>query len=310
VKPAIPLAVAAVLVGAAACSRSEPARLEVRALATAAADDAVTARFQLKNVGAQPLTLDGVVSACGCAPTAPLADALAPGAAQALDVRCTMPRVDGPVVRELRLRSSDPSHPETAIPVTLQGKGGGPEPAALYFGYVAVGASETRDVVLPHGATAAPPARGDVTVEPLPARPDGAHGVRVRFTPQAPGIVRTSVALGANAGTLPIAAVAYDRVLALPSEVHVPRPSGAPGLPSITLVGRGPGPLAIADVDYPDGLTGDLRTIVPGQQYRLVLRGRPAIGADPAIRVRGARGEELLAIPVAIPFAGPARPAT
>jgi hypothetical protein len=298
--------VAALLAVVAACTRSEPARLEVRALTKSNGADDVTARFQLKNVGGQPLTLDGVVPACGCVPASPLADALAPGVTQALDVRCTAPRSAGTVVRELRLRSSDPSHPETGIPVTLEGGGVGPEPAALYFGYVAVGASETRDVVLPAGTTVPPPARPDLTVEPLPARQDGAHGVRVRFSPRAPGIVRAGVPLGANGGTLPIAAVAYDRVIAFPSELRVPRPSGAAGLPSIALVGRGPTPLAIADVDYPSGLTGELRTIVPGQQYRLVLKGRPTITTDAAIRVRGARGEELLAIPVE----DAARPAT
>jgi len=302
----MPLAIAAMLAVAAACTRSEPARLEVRALTTVAEADAIAARFQLKNVGGQLLTLDGIVPACGCMPASPLTDALAPGATQALDVRCTVPRDAGAVVRELHLRSSDPSSPETALPVTLQGRSTGPEPAALFFGYVAVDASETRDVVLPPGTAVPPPARTDLTVEPLPARPDGAHGIRVRFTPRAPGVVRTSVSLGPNAGALPITAIAYDRILAFPSELRVPRPTGAPGLPSITLVGRGPAPLAIANVDYPSGLSGELRPIVPGQQYRLVLRGRPAITADAAIRIRGARGEELLAIPVG----AAARPAT
>ena len=71
----MPLAIAAMLAVAAACTRSEPARLEVRALTTVAEADAIEARFQLKTVGGQLLTLDGIVPACGCMPASPLTGA-------------------------------------------------------------------------------------------------------------------------------------------------------------------------------------------------------------------------------------------
>jgi len=290
-----------------ACGRSDPPKLEVRALPAVAAANGNAARFQLKNVGGQTLTFDGVVPACGCTGVSSLADTLAPGAATPLDVRCDPPREPGTIIRELRVRSNDPTGPETPLRVTLAGPAAGPQPAALYFGYVAVGESEMRDVVLPLGSgPVAPPPRPDLAVEPLPVRPDGAVGIRLRFTPRAAGIVRTSLDLGPNGGALPVTAIGYDRLMAFPPEVRLPRPTGASGLPSITLVGRGAAPLAIADVDYPSGVSGELRTIVPGKQFRLVLRGRPATTANAAIRILGAAGDELLVIPVG----GAVRPTT
>jgi hypothetical protein len=122
----------------------------------------------------------------------------------------------------------------------------------------------------------------------------------VRFTPRAAGVVRATIDLGPGADPLPVTAVAYDGVVAFPPEVRVPRTTGAPGLPSIMLIARDGAPLAIGDVDYPDGISGELRTIVPGKQFRLLLRGRVPPGApDAAIRVRrDPASEPLVVIPV------------
>src|SRR4051794_26609349 len=98
--------VACVALGLAACHR-DPPRLAVRALPSRAAGAGVEARFELRNTGGTPLALSSVVAACGCAPASSLPDALAPGTAAMLDVRCRAPR-GADAVRTLQLRTNDP----------------------------------------------------------------------------------------------------------------------------------------------------------------------------------------------------------
>jgi hypothetical protein len=285
------------------CGRSDPPRLKVTELpvspagtTTGAAASTIDARFQLRNVGGRPLALDEVVPACGCAVTSRLPATLASGASTTLAATYRVPAATGRVVRELRLRTSDPQDPETPLRVTVAGRSAAPEPSALYFGYVAVGESAVRDVVLPAAVgVLAPSPRPDLTLEPLPARADGALGVRVTFAPSAPGIARATLDLGA-AGALPVIAIGYESLMAFPSEIRVPRPTGAAGLPSVTLVALGDAAVAMTTIDYPPGVSGELKTIVPGRQFRLVLRGRATAGE---IRVHGgAAHDPLLTIPV------------
>ncbi len=313
--------IAALAVIAIACGRSDPAHLKVSALTdgaeprTSARTDAVRVRYQLRNVGGRPLGIDGIAPACGCRPDSRLPPNLAPGATTMLDVECRAPEGAGETVRELRLRTTDPLHPETTLRVALHRPSPGPAPAALYFGYVQVGASVARDVVLP----VAVPAESlvsplpELAVEMLPARADGKPAVRVRFTPHAAGIVRATLALGA-AGVLPVTAVGYEHMMAFPAEVALPVTSGASGLPAVTLVGVDAAPLAIARVAYPPGISGEIRAVTPGRQLRLVLRGRgtPDAGRPAAIRLYGASGgDPILTIPVvgAATGAAPAPPA-
>ncbi len=291
---------------AGACGRSDPPRLKVTALPpdtqASTRPTGADARFQLRNIGGLPLALDGVVSACGCAATSRLPEALASGASAVLGVRCRAP-LGVPAVRELRLRSSDPGNPETPLRVTLAGVGAGPDPATLYFGYVALGAEEAREVVVPVATPAAVSAlaHAEFTIDTLPPRADGANRVRVRFTPRVPGITRATLDLGASGGPLPVTGVGYDRVMAFPAELRIPRATGAAGLPSIALVAAAGGRLALGRIDYPPGISGELRTVIPGKQARLVLRGRGGADVAPgaAIRIHAdATGEPLLTIPV------------
>jgi hypothetical protein len=206
-----------------------------------------------------------------------------------------------PTKREIVLRTSDPHEPATVLYEPLPGIGQGAAPAAVYFGYVAVGGAATRDVVLPSAVafdSLARPTDGSLTLEPMPSRADGARGVRVRFAPTRAGTVRAALDLGPGVGPLPLVAVGYDGVMAMPSEVRLPI-AGSGALPMITLVGTGAAPLALGRVEYPDGIQGELRTIVPGKQARLVLRARGSAARSGAIRVLGADGATpLVTIPV------------
>jgi hypothetical protein len=155
-------------------------------------------------------------------------------------------------------------------------------------------------VVVPLALGDLPAAPPDFALESLPDRPDGTHAVRVRFTPHAAGVVRTVLDLGAAGGTLPATAVAYAGVMAFPAEVRQQRPTGAAGLPTVTVVVRGAEPITIGRIDYPAGIAGDLRTVVSGKQFRLLLRGRaPASAGEQAIRFhRDGASEPFLVVPV------------
>jgi len=182
-----------------ACGRSDPPRLGVTPLPANGTTNSGDLRYQLRNVGGRTLALDGLASTCGCAAIMQLPETLAPGAASVLAVQCGLCAPSGRSSASCGCASSDPSNPETVLRITQPGGDAGPDPAALYFGYVAVGESAVRDVVLPVAVSAASvtlPAQSELRVEPMPARADGAHGVRVVFTPGVAGVVRATVDLG------------------------------------------------------------------------------------------------------------------
>lgn len=301
--------VALLVAASAACGSGEPPRLVVRDVGSETRDTRTRATFELRNEGGHPLAVDRVVPSCACGPVSRLPEELLPGSTARLDVECAGARLGGDDARELAIRTSDPRSPETLLRVRL-GRAADALPAT-YLGYVAVGETLVRDVTLaPASADVVPRRSGDVEIEPVPPRADGTRAVRVRFRPSTPGVLRTVVDLGA-AGRLPIAAVAYDGLLAVPPEVRLPRPSGASALPIVSLVAAGAEPFAIARIEYPPGLGGELRAIVPGRQYRLVLAARGPLSADGAmIRVHGARDDDpVVAIPVVDATRGAGPPA-
>lgn len=286
----------------AGCGGNETPRLKATALPASAPLAGVTdLRVQLRNIGGRTLALDGVGRVCGCTAANDLPAALAPGASAMLDLRCRAPRSTPAVKREIVLRTSDPHEPVTVLSEPLPGIGPGPVPAAVYLGYVAVGGSAFRDVVLPSAVAIESLARltdGALALEPMPSRADGARGVRVRFVPTRAGVVRATLDLGPGAGPLPVVAVGYDGVMAMPPEVRLPT-AGNGALPAITLVVTGDAPLAFGRVEYPAGIQGELRTVVPGKQARLALRARGSAAGSGTIRVLGADGATpLLTIPV------------
>ena len=298
---ALPLALVMTLAAGCGGGNDTP-RLKATALpASAPLAGATDMRVQLRNIGGRTLALDGVGRVCGCSATNDLPEALAPGASVMLDLRCRAPRGVSPATREIVLHTSDPHEPATVLSEPLPGSGPGPMPAAVYLGYVAVGGAATRDVVLPSAVAVeslAPPANAAITIEPMPSRADGARGVRVRFAPTRAGVVRAILDLGSGVAPLPVVAVGYDGVMAMPPEVRLPT-AGNGVLPAITLVGTGAAPLAIGRVEYPAGMQGELRTVVPGKQARLVLRAPGSAARSGAIRLLAADGATtLLTIPV------------
>jgi hypothetical protein len=284
-----------------ACGGGEPPRLDVGAgtVEVAGVGRGIEARYELRNAGGRLLLLDGVVPGCGCTTASRLPPALAPGAAATLALACSPIRAVNE--RALRLRSSDPATPETTVPLVLPAAAGSADPAGLYFGYVAVGGSVVRDVVttsaVPPDGSRLPPG---FTVEAMPARADAATGVRVRFTPRVPGLVRAALDLGPS-GTIAVSGVGYRDVLAFPAELTLPAATGARGLAGITLMGVGGDPLEITRVEYPPGVGGELRTVVPGRQFRLVVRTRGASDGAAAIRLHTDSSDEPT---VVIPIVG------
>jgi hypothetical protein len=115
--------------------------------------------------------------------------------------------------------------------------------------------------------------------------------------------VRSLLDLG-PAGRLPVTAVGYAGFVAVPAELRVP-PVPAPSWPAITLLAVGDAPLDVGRVEYPPGLGGEIRPLVPGRQVRLVLRSRGPAVAGGEIRVHPATGSSpLVTIPILPPDAG------
>ena len=290
--------VLAALGASAACASGDPPRLGVGDLPPETHGAWTRAAFELRNEGGRTLTLDRVVPSCGCGAVSRLPTELAPKSTARLDVACIRTGAVGDDVRELALRTSDPRSPDTLLRIRLGRSTRAYTP--VYLGYVAVGETLVRDVVVPLLAGDVPTrSAGDVEVAAVPPSADASRAVRVRFRPQRAGVVRTTVDLG-SAGLLSITAVAWDGMMAFPAEVRTPRTTGATALPTLTLVAAGAAPFAIARVEYPPGIDGEVRPVVPGRQYRLVLTARgPAPGADAVIRVHGAGADgPVLVIPV------------
>ncbi len=272
-------------------------------------------RWTLRNTGDRDLLLHRLVPAFGCLPALPLPDGLAPGESFALTVRCRVPYAAGETVRELRLLSSDPTRPELPLDLALTVAGPTARPGALYFGYVRVGGSATREVELPESRTGraavAPPAPTDpaLFLDPIPPRRDGRRAYRLTFRPHSAGTLHARVALGPGIAPLVVHGVAFNEVVAFPAEVEIPSVITGGTPPAISLLGVGPEPPGITRVEYPAGLAGELHRAPSGRDFRLTLRvQRGGVGsgdaAEHAIRVYGDAAQPLVVIPVVSPPQG------
>jgi hypothetical protein len=298
-------ALAAALV--AGCSRAAP-RVDVHGPrleppgGRARANGIVRARYEIRNDGGRDLVLHALVPDCGCRVSPARPTTLAPAATQALVVTCRAIPGAAADARAIRLLTNDPVRPETTLTVPVATADPGVRPAAIYFGYVAVGGSAVRRLTLPPGAPpAAPVASSDaVSVEAEPRRPDGSVGYRVRFAPRAPGVMRAVVELG-TAAVVPVSGVGFTSLLAFPAEVRLPGVTSAGRPAPVMLEYVGAGAVEMRGVELPPGLSGELRTIVPGRRFVLTLRadGRRPVGDPRAIRLRTSAAEEPeLVIPV------------
>lgn len=272
-------------------------------------------RWTLRNAGERDLLLHRLVPAFGCVPATPLPDGLAPGESFVLTVRCRVPYAAGETVRALRLLSSDPTRPELPLDLALTVAGPTARPGALYFGYVRVGGSATREVELPGSRTGraavAPPEPPDpaLSLDPVSPRRDGRRAYRVTFRPHSAGTLHARVALGPGIAPLEVQGVAFDDLVAFPAEVEIPSVLTGGTPPAISLLGVGPEPPTITRVEYPRGLAGELHRGLSGRDFRLTLRAqRGGVGsgdaAGRAIRVYGDGAPPLLVIPVVSPEPG------
>lgn len=179
----------------------------------------------------------------------------------------------------------------------------GADPAALYFGYVRVGDAVERRITLAAGAAevATPVSHNDaVTVEVEPRGADGTVAYRVRFSPRAPGVLRTMLALG-TAAAIPVSGVGFSSLLAFPPEVRLPSIATAGGPPHVVIKYVGPGSIDVRDVELPPGVVGSIRPVVPGRQFVLALHaGVPrATGGAEIIRLHTTAADEPdLIVPV------------
>lgn len=287
-RPAHVAVLVAVLGG---CGGGGPPRLDLAEPRVTMRDDVTEVRVDVGNVGRGVLLVHGVAPGCGCRVTAALPERLVAGARTTLELACLPAGAPGEAVHTIRLGTNDPAHPEQALVVTLPIVPAAAEPRALYFGYVPVGESVTRDltVAVPGRPPTSPSPEIVVEQDPRP----GIH--RVRFAPSVAGPFRSAIDLGPGVAPVPVVGVGFDGLLAFPAEVAV----GAPDVRTpLVIMNVGEDPLAITGVEYPPGIRGELRQVEPGREYRLTVRvaGGPA-PAGGIIRVR-TDGASALVIPV------------
>lgn len=303
------------------CGRSEPARIEVTRTSTGtvgepnqaegattpkiAAGAPVAAEFNLRNAGGRDLVLHGVIRDCGCELTSTLPDTLAPGQAAMVGVSCRAPFKVGSVTREVRLVSDDQAQPVLPLHIEISAEPPAVEPAAVYFGYVPVGGSASRDVTvaapLPGAATeprdrsalaAAPTSSsGAIAIEAKPGDATRGRAYVLRFTPTTAGPLHADVDFGGGVHVA-VSGVGFRSVLAYPAEVRLPNATTAGGPPSIAIKGVREEPLEIMRIDFPPGLAGDLQAVTPGHEYRLSLRAHGAAVGAAAIHLHTTSASE------------------
>jgi hypothetical protein len=255
-----------------------------------------SARIEMRNDGGRALALHGARLDCGCRLLAPLPEQLAPGEGATLALRCRSEQ--GARARTVAVLSSDPARPEAVADIAWPAGGTAAGPG-LYFGYVALGASAVRDIVLRAGesetaAVASDPALG---FEPRPPRADGAHVLRVRFTPRTAGPVHATLTLG-GAGR-EASGVGYRNLIALPAEIHVPSETTGGAPPAIALKAVGTAAVAITAVETPEGLSGEVQPPGPVRELRVVLRAHgPRRGAGSVVLRTNDPDEPVITIPV------------
>jgi hypothetical protein len=286
-----------------ACAGGSPPRLELGAVVVereTGPSGAALARVEVGNAGGRDLLLHGVRFDCGCRLVSALPEALAGGERAVMVVRCRQVAAAPASAREIRLSSNDPERAEAVARFTIVGEDrAGVEPRALYFGYVPVDGSTTRELAFDAGTGGRVPTASDpeVQIEERPPRPDGRRMVRVRFTPHAPGPFHGTLALDGRPA-IAVSGIGYRRVLVFPAEVTLPSEISSGALPAIAVKSVGAA-LEIGAVESPPGLAAELQTTTPGRDFRLVLRSHGRVPPGAVIRLHTSDTEEpLVTIPI------------
>lgn len=283
---------------AAGCEGGAPPHLTLGQPVLDGAGGTQRARVELRNDGGRALALHGARLDCGCRLLAPLPEQLAPGESATLAVRCRAERDAGARARTIAVVSNDPARPEAVAEVAWP-PGGIVEGPGLYFGYVALGVSAVRDLVLRADESETAPVSSDpaLTFEQRPPRADGAHVLRVRFTPRAAGPLHATLTLGG--ATRDASGVAYRNLIALPAEIHVPSETTGGAAPTIALKSVGATPVAITAVETPEGLSGEVQPPGAAHELRLVLRAHGPRRSGGAVVLRTSDPDEpVVTIPV------------
>lgn len=297
---------AVVVIVAAGCHGGAPPQLELGSVGVEQAAGRVggeLARVEVGNAGGGALLLDGVRADCGCRLVSTLPDMLASGERAAIVVRCRRGAERATGAHEIHIASNDPQRPDAVARFAAPREDHlGVEPRAVYFGYVPLGSSVTRDLALaaepasPGGVPVA--ADAELQVESRPPRADGRRVVRVRFTPHAPGPFHGALALDGRPA-IAVSGVGYRSVLTFPAELTLPSEVTPSVPPAIALKHVGAAALEIAGIETPPGVTAELQTTTPGREFRLVVRAHGRLPPDAAIRLRTSDGEEpLVTIPL------------
>lgn len=297
----------AALLLASACGQSGgPPRLELSQAEYAARDSStqpvVGARFQVRNAGEGRLHLRAVVGDCACHVAIVGSEVLGSREHSTIAARCrVVPGTGG--LRRLRLHSNDPAHGTSLLTIRVPEGGAVARPAAVSFGHVEVGREATREIVVPDASSSVRLSTGTdaFALEPGAVGRDGSRTYRVRFTPQEPGVARTILERGSSAVQIAVSGVGFADLAVYPAEVRTPS-AVAEDLPPLFLKNLSDAPVEITRIDFPPDITGELQTIVAGEEFRVRLRSvRHEVGAGSpgAIRVHTtARGAPSVVVPV------------
>ena len=232
-----------------------------------------------------------------------LPEALAPGASTICSTCTAGRRAATRSTRELRVRSSDPGDAETVLPVDAPRKRTPARIRPRSTSATCASASRRRGTsccrrrsrsrVSWRRRRSGPRPRADAGARRCAVRRARAlHAERARRAPR-----RRSTS--DRGGPLPVVAVVHARCPRVSRRDRAAGVDRRGGVLPITLVGLGDAPLAIARRRLSAGSGGELRTVVPGRQFRLVLRGRGARSRPAPRSACGAmQARRSLAIPV------------
>jgi len=274
--------------------------------------------FTVRNRGAGPLKLLGVISTCGCAVTMLDKNELPPGGSARLEVKFRSGSFVGAVEKYIYVQSDDPRLPRAplvirarVLPVYVM------DPPALHLGELPRGQGAVREVTLrdskglPFGITSVTVSNEDLKAELFP-NDGGRHAeyrIRVTLSPKRNvGPFNLLVIPQTDRPEFPrpilvVSGVITGPVQARPTAVFLGKVlPGQPFQPkTVTISNTGAAPVEIVSVDTGDErIAASVKTNAPGREFEVELRA----GAMPVgwfqrmLRIRASDAETPLEVPV------------